>query len=110
MKLNKEEKKILVKLEPLHLMKADLKSQLAMIETQIKAYEDQIQTLDPRKLIGGKAWFNGVELYTFKRESISYKNCALALAALQGWSKIPEQIKIQNSKTNQCIKTRLGGI
>ena len=111
MKLNKEEKKILTKLEPLHLMKADLKSQLAMIETQIKAYETQIQTLDPRKLIGGKAWFNGVELYTFKRTTCAHKSVTIDLVESH---QIPredlKQAIEKHSKTNQCLKTRLGGI
>ena len=111
MKLNKEEKKILTKLEPLHLMKSDLKSQLAMIETQIKAYETQMQTLDPRKLIGGKAWYNGVELYTFKRTTCAHKTVTIDLVELH---QIPqEDLKKaieNNSKTNQCLKTRLGGI
>jgi len=111
MKLNKQEKKILTKLEPLHLMRADLKSQLAMIETQIRAYETQIQALDPRKLIGGKAWFNGVELYTFKRTTCAHKSVTIDLVEMH---KIPQEDLRQSiekhSKTNQCLKTRLGGI
>ena len=106
-KLNKKEVSIFVKLESLHLMKADLKSSLASIDAQIASYELQLQTIDPRKLINGKTWHNGIELYTYQRESISYKNCALELAALNGWSKIPEEIKIKNRKITQSLKTKL---
>tara|TARA_R110001599_G_scaffold174976_2_gene366976 strand:+ start:1957 stop:2295 length:339 start_codon:yes stop_codon:yes gene_type:complete len=110
MKLNLKEKKVLTSLEPVLLAIGEVKSQLAFLEAQKGALELQLQQIDPRKLIGGKTWHNGVELYTFRRDTTSYKNCALSLAALQGWSKIPEDIKIQNSKVNQCLKTRLGGI
>ncbi len=110
MKLNKQEKSRIEKLEPLHLMRADLKAQLAYVETQIQAIEAQLQDLDPRKLLNGKAWHNGIEVYTYRRSSTSYKNCALALAALQGWSKIPEDIKIQNTKETKAIKTKLAGV
>lgn len=110
MKLNKQEKTQIEKLEPLHLMRTDLKAQLAMVEAQISAIETQLQTIDPRKLLNGKAWHNGIEVYTYKRSSTSYKNCALELAAIQGWSKIPEDIKIKNTTEKQAIKTRLAGV
>lgn len=110
MKLNKQEKKAIERLEPLHLMRADLKAQLAFVDAQIDAIEAQLQELDPRKLINGKAWYNGVEIYKYSRSSTSYKNCALALASELGWSKIPEDIKIKNTTEKQAIKTKLAGV
>lgn len=110
MKLNKQEKKAIERLEPLHLMRADLKAQLAFVDAQIDAIEAQLQNLDPRKLINGKTWHNGIEVYQYRRSSTSYKNCALALASLQGWSKIPEDIKIKNTTEKQAIKTKLAGV
>ncbi len=107
-KLNKKEREIFVKLESLHLMKADLKSSLASIEAQIAAYELQLQTIDPRKLINGKTWYNGIELYTFKRTTCKHKSVAVDL--VQRYA-IPQ--KVLNhvieiwSNTNECLKTKL---
>ena len=110
MKLNKQEKSRIEKLEPLHLMRADLKAQLAYVETQIQAIEAQLQDLDPRKLLNGKAWHNGIEIYRYIRFSTSYKKCALALAEQQGHSEIPEDIKNEHTTEKQAIKTKLAGV
>lgn len=110
MKLNKQEKKAIERLEPLHLMKADLKAQLAFVEAKIDAEEARLQDMDPRKLLNGKAWHNGIEIYFYRRLSTSYKKCALVLAKQQGHSEIPEDIKNENTTEKQAIKTKLAGV
>ena len=107
-KLNKKEKEIFVKLESLHLMKADLKSSLASIAAQIPAYELQLQTIDQRKLINGKLWHNGIELYTFKRTTCKHKSVAIDLVERHGIPRkdLEEAIE-KHSKTNQSLKTKL---
>ena len=107
-KLNKKEKSVFVKLESLHLMKADLKSSLASIDAQISAYELQLQTIDPRKLINGKTWHNGIELYTFKRTTCKHKSVVIDLVERH---KIPQkdlkEAIEKHSKSNQSLKTKL---
>ena len=110
MKLNKQEIKTIESLEPVLLAIVDLKAQLAFYEAKKSAIESQLQGLDKRKLINGKAWVAGVQVYAFSRSTTAYKAVALDLAAELGFEKIPEAIKIKNTKENNSIKTKLAGV
>ena len=111
MKLNKKEKQILVELEPVLLTIQSLRSELAFYEAKRSAIENELQSINPKKINAGSAFFGGVEVYQYKRRSTAYKKAINDLAVrYQLDPVVVGQIINENTKINETIKTRLGGL